>query len=155
FARSVNPTLSEVMAAPPPPATPIIMDVDACDSTTGWSALPSPIASTGGLVYNPTMATPGDTVILTRVGEFPSAPTPYLVGGWSRQRPYGSAIWEPPIAAFSDPRSYYPREPIQTVILGSGWARSVYDYSNTGSFTEISFEARPPSVRSNHRMHIR
>src|SRR5690606_27008868 len=42
FARSVNPTLSEVMAAPPPPATPIIMDVDACDSTAGWTAHPSP-----------------------------------------------------------------------------------------------------------------
>src|SRR5690606_26503892 len=87
FARSVNPTLSEVMSTPPPPADPVIVTVDTCDSTAGWSASPSPIASTGGLVYNSTMAGARSEVKLYRAGTFPVDQTPYLVVEWSRQRP--------------------------------------------------------------------
>src|SRR5690606_12045584 len=54
FARSVNPTLSEVMAAPPPPAAPVIVTVDDCNTATGWAANPSPALSDGDHVYNPT-----------------------------------------------------------------------------------------------------
>ena len=129
FVRAAELTYSPVMSAPAPPVAPVIVTVDDCNSTTGWESTPSPIATTGGYVYN---STPGTGAItLTRTGSFDTTATRYLVIEWARVAKDGSRVWAPPNIQAPAPLGD-GRNAIATTFLDESWGQSTYDLDGLG-----------------------
>jgi hypothetical protein len=163
FVRAAELTYSPVMSAPPPPVAPVIVTVDDCNSTTGWTSTPSPVAATGGYVYNSTRAEGGPNryVSLSRAGSIDMSSTLYLVVEWRRDLGDGSAVWEPPLlnaTAFTGPPGEpYWRSPLQTTILDESWAQSIWAFPSGGTLPQLIFAASLWGVARTdlHRLHIR
>lgn len=168
FARSVDPVITEPMSAPPPPTAPTVTLLDACNSTSGWTAYPSPAAHASGYVYNSTWPNPdpewtwGNSqreviVQLTRnVTTSMPAATPYLVVEWCRERRDWATLWTPPTLSVAGPDDYFkpPIKPILTRTLDQKWAQSTYDLSGITTVSKMQFEVRLPTGYQ-HRLHIR
>lgn len=160
FVRALEPTVSEIMSAPPPPVAPVVVTVDDCTSAANWTASPSPAASNGGNVYNITWARGGGLryAYLTRTGSIDMSGTPYLVVEWCRERKDWSTIWTPPILnpTSLDGPPWNPemwRGPIQTTILDAKWARSVWRLPTGTPSPRLVFAT---STRAeDHRLYIR
>ncbi|UUW88406.1 hypothetical protein [Pimelobacter simplex] len=78
FARTANRVV--VPAIPLPPPSPTTVDIDACTSTTGWSALNTTVATAGGYVEaGPSGVKNGRSYFdMTRTGSVSMGATPYL-----------------------------------------------------------------------------
>lgn len=158
FARSVNPTLSEVIASPPPPAAPIIVTVDDCNSTAGWSALPAPITHASGYVYNTTWAPGRYRATLTRAGSVDMTTTPYLIVEWHRSKRDWTPIWTPPVLNYTTQEGPLTAQfwvrPVQTKIIDKTWAQSIYILP-AQVLPRLEFTASTMHRSEDHRLHIR
>src|SRR5690606_21799038 len=129
FVRSLEGTLSPVFASPPPPVAPVVVTVDDCNSTSGWTAYPAPVAHASGYVYNSTWAEGGSQryASLTRAGAVDMTTTPHLIVEWHRAKRDWTPIWPPPVlnatALTGPPPDRFWLTPVQTVILDKMWAQ--------------------------------
>ena len=149
FARSLTSTLSPIISSTVPPVDPVVVTVDTCDSTAGWTATgdygaPVAVSHASGYIYN---AGYESTVYLMRTGSVDMIGTPYLVVEWHRSKRDLTPVWDPLVLMLPDGGIY----PTSTAILDAQWARSVYllPEAVTPSLQFVSFAG------VEQRLHIR